>query len=222
MKKSKFFFKNKKERQRSKLTPEEKQMLEEMIEEGELNEEYLEGKKISRGEARRKRKQQSKSPLKAALKNKGKKKSIPMIGFAGTLLLMVFCLIVYSISYLVAPDHILTANIKVVKGGYELIYELEEAPLSIFPADVKVGDEFYFSDTGLIVKTNKNSLLLKVVKIENNLVTLEFCANEVPQFISTSQMKGLLRDDSSGKQFSKIKVTGKVLLNRFSLIKIEV
>ncbi len=67
-----------------------------------------------------------------------------------------------------------------------------------------------------------NGVCLTVVKIEGNSVLLEFCANEVPQFISTSQMKGLLNDKSTGKQFSTVKITGKVLLNRFSLIKIEV
>jgi hypothetical protein len=222
MKKSNFFSKNKKERQKQKLSPEERQMLVEMIEDGELNEEDLEGKKISRGEARRKRKDNAKSPLKSVLKDRGKKRSIPMVGFAGTLLLMIFCLLIYSVSYLIAPDHCLTAQIKVVKGGYELIYELEEAPLSIFPEDVSVGDEFYFTDRGLMVKTNKNSMLMRVVKIEGNSVLLEFCASEVPQFISTSQMKGLLNDKSTGKQFSTVKITGRVLLNRFSLIKIEV
>lgn len=211
-------------RQKNKLTLEEQELLQSMIDNGDIDEEAI-GEEFSKKELKKHRKKSSKSPIRRTLNNKSKNSKLPAMGFAATFLLMLICLLIYSISFLVAPGHELVAKISVVKGGYELIYENEQLSLSQFPEDVKIGDTYYISDTGNVTKTTKNTIKMVVVKIEDNTVFLKFCIDDMPQFISTADMKKLIynyRDTGQQQQISKVRISGKILLNRFTLLEIKI
>lgn len=176
-------------------------------------------KKKKRGKRKKQR-----SPLKDISKKKKKQRRrerTPLIAFLTTLLLMLIALFVYSVSYLLSPTYTFTADITVVKGGYQLQYDMCEVPLRILDKDVKVGDEQYFTPHGLPSNTSKNSVLMKVVKIEDGIAYLEFVAEGIPTFISTAEMKEIVKKYENGKQYSTINVVGKIVANRFTLIKIH-
>jgi hypothetical protein len=62
-----------------------------------------------------------------------------------------------------------------------------------------------------------------VVNIEENTVFLEFCIDDIPRFISTSDMKSLIYNyRETGQQIATVTVSGKVLINRFTLMEIKI
>lgn len=163
----------------------------------------------------------AKSPLSETSKKK-KRKRTEMIGFLGTLLLMFFVLLIYSISYLLAPAYVLEANVEVVKGGYALSYPLCESHVNKL-GEVDIGDVFYINvNTGRKGPMSRESIEVKVVSIDNNgKVQLEFTANEIPYFISTKDMKAIIQTSGEKQMYSSIKIKGKIVVDRFSILKIS-
>ena len=193
---------------------------EEYIEES-YSDESSEQNKKSKKKERRLLGGKTKSLLSEAAKKK-KRKRTEMIGFLGTLLLMFFVLLIYSVSYLLAPAYVLEANVEVVKGGYALSYPLCESHVNKL-GDVDVGDVFYINViTGRKGPMSRESIEVKVVSIdEDGKVQLEFAANEIPYFISTKDMKAIIQTNGDKQMYSSIKIKGKIVINRFSILKIS-
>ena len=191
--------------------------------EGELDESESDSDE-SKKKSKRKKRKKIKSPLKEASnkRKKERKNGRPrMVGFIGTLLLMLVVLFVYSLSFLLAPTHTLVAQISVVRGGYNLTYDICEMNLSLLPEDIDVGDTFYVTSYGSPANTSKNSILMKVISVDGDVAKLDFVAEGFPTFISTSEMKNIIKTTESGKTYTSVLITGKVVANKFSLMKIH-
>ena len=180
--------------------------------------------KLDKSKQKKRKRKKQKSPLKDISKRKKKQRRrerTPLIAFLTTLLLMLIALFIYSVPYLLSPTYTFTADITVVRGGYQLQYDMCEVPLRILDEDIEVGDEKYFTQYGLPSNTSKDSVLMKVVKIEDGTAYLEFVAEGIPTFISTAEMKEIIKKFENGKQYSTVCVVGKIVANRFTLIKIH-
>ena len=178
----------------------------------------------SKKKSKRKKRKKIKSPLKEASnkRKKERKNGRPrMVGFIGTLLLMLVVLFVYSLSFLLAPTHTLVAQISVVRGGYNLTYDICEMNLSLLPDDIDVGDTFYVTSYGSPANTSKNSILMKVISVDGDVAKLDFVAEGFPTFISTSEMKNIIKTTEIGKTYTSVLITGKIVANKFSLMKIH-
>lgn len=175
-----------------------------------LNEESLnQGKKSSKSLLRRKSKEHKK-------KNKKRK----FVVFGMTFFLMIVFLLIYSLSFLLAPSYNLKAVIKTVRGGYELSYEICTVSTSSLPDNISIGDTVYMTETGTVSRTAKNALKMKVASIGVENSMLEFAISDVPNFISTSDMKSVVKNSSNGKIYSHIYISGKVIGGRFVLQKL--
>ena len=175
----------------------------------------------SRRERKRRLKKIKKERKKSFFKKLTKKPKKPkMTLFVVTVLLLFLTLFVYSISYLLTPTCTLSADISVVYGGYNINYTLCERPRHLFDDDLRVGDEFYFTQHGTISNSPRDAIKLRVTEITNDYVYLDFVANGVPSFLSTRDMQALLVESSGGKQVTRIYIKGKIVANRFSLLEI--
>jgi hypothetical protein len=163
----------------------------------------------------------SKSPLKQLAKKKRSKGLSPhMVSFAATILLLIIVLFIYSLSYLVAPTYTLEAKIFVVRGGYRLEYSVCQ-PVSTVDENVQVGDTVYVTPYGVITSMSRNTLAMEVVEIdEQRRATLAFKAKGFPDFISTSEFKNMVKSNTDANHISKIRIVGKVVADRFNIIKI--
>lgn len=165
-------------------------------------------------------KKSGKSLLKRKSKERKKSKKRKFVIFGMTLFLMIVCLFVYSLSFLFAPSYTLKAVITTVRGGYNLSYEICTIPTSSLPKNVSIGDIIYIKETGTISRTSKNALKMKVISINDEDTVLEFDISDVPFFVSTADMKSIVKDATNGKIFSHIYVSGKVIGGRFVLQKL--
>ncbi len=179
----------------------------------------------SKEKRKRRKKNKKKSPLKEISKNKknARRNGRPkMVVFAASLLLMLVVLFVYCVAYLLSPTYTLVAEITVVRGGYQLNYEICEIPRHILDEDIKVGDEMYFTTHGLPSDTSRNSIKLEIKEITDETVYLDFVAEGFPTFISTKEMKNIIKvTQSGGKQYSIVYIEGKIVANKFSLSQIH-
>lgn len=166
-------------------------------------------------------KKSGKSLLKRKSKEnkKGKKKKLVIFGV--TLFLMIVCLFVYSLSFLLAPSYTLRAVITTVHGGYDLSYEICTVPTSSLPQKTSVGDIIYIKESGAISHTAKNALRMKVISINSESTLLEFDISDVPFFVSTTDMKSIVKNTSGGKVYSHVYISGKVIGGRFVLQKLH-
>ena len=167
------------------------------------------------------KKERGKSPLRQKAKKAKraqKKKRLQRYTMIGaSILLMVFVLLIISFAFLVAPSHSLKAKIRAVRGGYELTYEICQVNTNVFSKDVKIGDTVYMSDNGTPAKGGRNAIKMKVVSIDNSTATLAFDVKNIPDFISTTDMKTMVKSSSSGQLYNHIYVVGKVMGGKFTL-----
>lgn len=167
------------------------------------------------------KKKKRKSPLKRKSKEERKKsKRRKTLVFGATLFLMVVALFIYSISFLLAPSYTLKAKIRTTRGGYELVYDLCTAPRNLLPDNIEIGDTVYMRDNGTVSYTTKDSIRMKVIGIENGSVSLEFDIVNVPTFVSTTDMKTIVKTPDGSNVYSYIYVVGKVMGGKFTLQKL--
>ena len=168
------------------------------------------------------KKKKRKSPLKQKSKQeKKKRKHRKPVVFGTTLFLMVVMLFVYSLSFLLAPSFTLKAQIRTVHGGYELVYDICTISKSALSDTTGVGDIIYMRSNGTVSKTTKDAIRMKVVSIEDGKAQLEFDVSNVPTFISTADMKAIIKSPNKGGIYSYIYVVGKIMGGKFTLQKLH-
>ncbi len=145
-----------------------------------------------------------------------------MIGVASTIVLMVAVLFIYSLAYLSAPSHTITANVTVVRGGYGLEYPMCSIASGLLPSGTKEGDIVNVNVYGQVEPLSRDTIQMRVESIDYGTATLSFVAKGLPDFISTEEMKGLLKfDKNASMQYNQIYITGRIVAGRFSILKIS-
>ena len=141
--------------------------------------------------------------------------------FASFIFLLLY-LWIYLFSWVITSQFSLTANIKAVSGGYALSYDICTIPLEKFEEDIKPGDKIYINQNLQIKKIRRKCIEMKVDKISEGIVTLSFVPKDVPTFITTNEYLNLLESSLLNTRLTNtVKVTGKIMANRFITYKIE-
>ena len=163
--------------------------------------------------------------LLAKIRKKKNKKNLGVeafVGLATTIFALVAILFIYTLSYLTAPTHTLVADVTVVRGGYQLTYPHCTMPIDYFDKSVKIGDIVNVSDQGYIEELSRNTLQMRIEKIEDKIVYLSFVAVGVPDFMTTEEFQGLLQyNPNAMQQYQKVYLKGKVVAGRFSVFTIS-
>lgn len=187
------------------------------------SEQHQPTRKEKREQKRLQKQRKKEERLFKKIKNFKKKTSFgPMFGVMGTVFLMVVVLFVYSFAYLIAPSYTLMAEVRVTKGGFDLVYPICTVPLSYLPENIEEGDVINLNMQGRTESLSRNTMRMQVDEIKDGVAKLSFVAKGVPDFLSNEEFQGLLQfDQNATSQYRYVYITGRVVGNRFSILKIS-
>lgn len=150
-------------------------------------------------------------------RKKEKRKRQKTIFFGLSIVILAFGLLFFGIVYMLSPEYTLRARIKVIRGGYELVYDVSSIDVDRFNKLPEIGDTIYVDEFGNPTISPRHAIRMRVVDIENDTVHTEFAINNVPLFISTSDLQNIVKKTDNGRIYSHVNVAGKIIGSSFKM-----